>query len=83
MPLGASGGWGLVAWEQTLGDLLPGAGYGCAAYGKWHLGEGPQEREPLDLPFMHSWTVTHFNRLLGEFQASIEREPPGPCWLIR
>ena len=27
---------------------------------------------------MHSWTVTHFNRLLGEFQASIEREPPVP-----
>jgi hypothetical protein len=38
----------------------------------------PQEREPLDLPHMHSWTVTHFNRLLGEFQASIEREPPVP-----
>jgi|SRR5690242_18692401 hypothetical protein len=38
----------------------------------------PQEREPLDLPYMHSWTVTHFNRLLGEFQASIEREPPVP-----
>jgi arylsulfatase len=31
VPLGASGGWGLVAWEQTLGDLLSGAGYGCAA----------------------------------------------------
>jgi arylsulfatase len=38
----------------------------------------PHEREPLDLPYMHSWTVTHFNRLLGEFQASIEREPPVP-----
>jgi hypothetical protein len=38
----------------------------------------PQEREPLDLPYMHSWTVTHFNRLLGEFQASVEREPPVP-----
>jgi hypothetical protein len=25
---------------------------------------------------MHSWTVTHFNRLLGEFQASVKREPP-------
>ena len=25
---------------------------------------------------MHSWTVTHFNRLLGEFHASIKREPP-------
>src|ERR1700729_2848935 len=38
----------------------------------------PQEREPLDLPYMHSWTVTHFNRLLGEFQASIKREPLVP-----
>jgi arylsulfatase len=38
----------------------------------------PQEREPLDLPYMHSWTVTHFNRLLGEFQASVTREPPVP-----
>ena len=40
VPLGASGDWGLVAWEQTLGDLLSGAGYGCAAYGKWHVGGG-------------------------------------------
>jgi len=40
VPLGAPGGWGLVAWEQTLGDLLTEAGYGCAAYGKWHVGEG-------------------------------------------
>lgn len=39
----------------------------------------PQEREPLDLPLMHSWTVTHFNRLLGEFQASVKREKPVPA----
>jgi arylsulfatase A-like enzyme len=50
VPLGASGGWGLVAWEQTLGDLLSGAGYGCAAYGKWHVGEGPG-RWPTDKGF--------------------------------
>ncbi len=36
----------------------------------------PQEREPLNLPYMHSWTVTHFNRLLGEYQASVKREAP-------
>ncbi len=47
---GAPGGWGLVAWEQTLGDLLSGAGYGCAAYGKWHVGEGPG-RWPTDKGF--------------------------------
>jgi arylsulfatase len=50
VPLGASGGWGLVAWEQTLGDLLSEAGYGCAAYGKWHVGEGPG-RWPTDKGF--------------------------------
>ena len=40
VPLGSAGGWGLVAWERTLGDLLSGAGYGCAVYGKWHVGKG-------------------------------------------
>ena len=41
MPLGSPGGWGLVAWEKTLGDLLTESGYACAVYGKWHVGEGP------------------------------------------
>jgi arylsulfatase A-like enzyme len=50
VPLGAPGGWGLVAWEQTLGDLLSAAGYSCAAYGKWHVGEGPG-RWPTDKGF--------------------------------
>ncbi|HSZ31182.1 MAG TPA: sulfatase-like hydrolase/transferase [Pseudonocardiaceae bacterium] len=50
VPLGSSDSWGLVAWEQTLGDLLSGAGYGCAAYGKWHVGEGPG-RWPADKGF--------------------------------
>ena len=44
------GGWGLVAWEQTLGDVLSEAGYGCAVYGKWHVGEGPG-RWPTDKGF--------------------------------
>jgi arylsulfatase A-like enzyme len=39
VPIGAAGGWGLVAWEKTLGDLFAEAGYSCAAYGKWHVGE--------------------------------------------
>jgi arylsulfatase A-like enzyme len=50
VPLGAPGGWGLVAWERTLGDLLSDAGYTCAAYGKWHVGEGPG-RWPTDKGF--------------------------------
>ena len=40
VPIGMSEGWGLVAWEKTLGELLTDAGYACAVYGKWHVGEG-------------------------------------------
>lgn len=50
VPLGAPGGWGLVAWEKTIADLLSEAGYGCAAYGKWHVGEG-RGRWPTDKGF--------------------------------
>jgi hypothetical protein len=39
-----------VAWERTLGDLLSNAGYACAAYGTWHVGEGPG-RWPTDKGF--------------------------------
>ena len=38
----------------------------------------PQEREPFNLPYLHSWTATHFHRLLADYQASIRREPPVP-----
>lgn len=50
VPVGMTGGWGLVAWEKTLGDLLSDAGYACAAYGKWHVGEGAG-RWPTDKGF--------------------------------
>lgn len=50
VPIGQPGGWGLVAWEQTLGDLFSAAGYACAAYGKWHVGEG-DGRWPIDKGF--------------------------------
>lgn len=50
VPLGKPGGWGLVAWERTLGDQLSDAGYACAVYGKWHVGEGPG-RWPTDHGF--------------------------------
>jgi hypothetical protein len=39
----------------------------------------PQEREPITLPHMHTWTATPFNRLLGEFRASVQREPLIPA----
>lgn len=41
VPFGAESGWGLVAWERTLGELFAEGGYACATYGKWHVGEGP------------------------------------------
>ena len=51
VPIGQEGSWGLVAWEKTLGDVLSEAGYACAAYGKWHVGEG-QGRWPTDKGFL-------------------------------
>jgi len=39
----------------------------------------PQEREPVSLPHLHSWTATHFNRILGEFEASLRNEPLTPA----
>src|ERR1700722_1658060 len=50
VPIGVPGGWGLVGWEKTLGDLLTEGGYACTAYGKWHVGEGPG-RWPTDRGF--------------------------------
>jgi arylsulfatase A-like enzyme len=50
VPIGQSGSWGLVAWEKTLGEVLTEAGYGCAIYGKWHVGEGGG-RWPTDKGF--------------------------------
>lgn len=50
VPFGVTGGWGLVAWERTIADLLNEAGYACAAYGKWHVGEG-RGRWPTDKGF--------------------------------
>jgi arylsulfatase A-like enzyme len=50
VPVGAPGSWGLVRWERTLGDLLGEAGYACAVYGKWHVGEG-RGRWPTDHGF--------------------------------
>jgi arylsulfatase A-like enzyme len=40
-----------------------------------NLTTDPQEREPVSLPHLHTWTTFHFNRLIGEFQASLQHEP--------
>ncbi|HEY7034381.1 MAG TPA: sulfatase-like hydrolase/transferase [Thermomicrobiales bacterium] len=58
VPLAGTENWGLVAWERTLGDLLSAAGYGCAAYGKWHVGEGPG-RWPTDHGFAEWYGIRH------------------------
>ena len=39
----------------------------------------PQEREPMNLPYLHSWTAVHFNRLLADYRASLKRETPVPA----
>lgn len=39
----------------------------------------PKEREPLSLPYLHSWTGAHFGRILREFHASLEKEPVIPA----
>jgi hypothetical protein len=38
----------------------------------------PQEREAIALPYLHTWTAIHFNRILGQFSASTQREPSVP-----
>jgi hypothetical protein len=38
----------------------------------------PQEREPVSLPYLHTWTATHLNKLITQFQASTQQEPLTP-----
>lgn len=39
----------------------------------------PQEREAIALPHLHSWVAHHVNRIIGEFEASLRREPLIPA----
>jgi arylsulfatase len=43
-----------------------------------NLIKDPQEREPVSLPYMHSWTIGHFNRILTEFRADPLRRADRP-----
>ncbi|WP_210414791.1 sulfatase-like hydrolase/transferase [Microlunatus elymi] len=43
-----------------------------------NLTTDPQEREPVALPYLHTWTAKHFNAMIEDFQASLKREPPIP-----
>jgi arylsulfatase A-like enzyme len=47
--LGGNAG-GIVAWEETIGDILSRAGYATACYGKWHIG-AEDGRWPTDHGF--------------------------------
>jgi hypothetical protein len=44
-----------------------------------NLTVGPKERKPIDLPYIHSWTVAHFGGIVKEFAASVKREPLIPA----
>jgi arylsulfatase A-like enzyme len=44
-----------------------------------NLAVDPKEREPINYPYLHTWTVAHFARMLKEFQASVEKEPLIPA----
>jgi arylsulfatase len=44
-----------------------------------NLTTDPQERELVSLPYLHSWSVAHFNRIMNEFKASVHREPLIPA----
>jgi arylsulfatase len=35
----------------------------------------PHEREPYNPRYLHTWTGQHFRRLMGEYRASVAREP--------
>jgi len=58
-------------WQKTLTDPA------------WHhptphlinLDTDPKEREPMDYPYIHTWVGEHVARILGDYQASLEREP--------
>lgn len=39
----------------------------------------PKERKPVDLPYIHSWTMVHFGKILRDFEASVQREPLIPA----
>jgi hypothetical protein len=39
----------------------------------------PEEGEPYNPVYFHSWTRAHFGRILKEFQMSVTREPLIPA----
>jgi arylsulfatase A-like enzyme len=35
----------------------------------------PKERESYDYPYIHTWVMTHFGKILTDFQNSVNKEP--------
>jgi arylsulfatase len=39
----------------------------------------PKERNPVNFPYLHTWTMVHFSKILKEFAESVRREPLVPA----
>ena len=40
-----------------------------------NLDTDPKERNPVDYPYLHTWVGAHVAQILGDYQASLRREP--------
>ena len=40
-----------------------------------NLDTDPKERNPVDYPYLHTWVGAHAPQILGDYQASLRREP--------
>jgi arylsulfatase len=40
-----------------------------------NLDTDPKEREPVDLPYIHTWVLAHIGKILEAWQESVKREP--------
>lgn len=64
---------GLAPWEITLAEMLAGAGYDTAIFGKWHLGDEPG-RYPTDQGFEEWWGFP-FSTNLASYQDRVGFDP--------
>ncbi len=75
VPLGG-GVYGLTQWEVTMAEMLKGAGYNTAMYGKWHLGWS-EGRYPSNQGFdefygVETTDVTVWQNLTGFAESELE-----------
>ena len=61
-PRGCPGG--LAPWERTIAEVLKGAGYDTAIFGKWHLGDS-SGRFPTDHGFDEWWGFPFSTNVAG------------------